>query len=262
MILPVYAQVDLTNGRWRKCTISARLFEQYLGGGKALGARLLTDLTTAGLDPLSPEAVLIVNTGSMNDTGAPSSSRFNMTFKNVLTGGIASSNCGGPFGMLLKKAGFDGLILCGKAPELSMVVVEDGKIRIEACPQLQGLDTERTQEELPERYGKLVIGPAGGERGALCLRRQRRAGGRALRRRGRHGQQEPESGHCLRHPGGGEGQSRGLRGPHPQVGQAAEKASHDGRQPAPVRLGGPGEQGQRLRRAAHPQFHPGAVRAL
>ena len=36
MILPVYAQVDLTNGRWRKCTISARLFEQYLGG-KALG---------------------------------------------------------------------------------------------------------------------------------------------------------------------------------------------------------------------------------
>ena len=177
MILPVYAQVDLTNGRWRKCTISARLFEQYLGG-KALGARLLTDLTTAGLDPLSPEAVLIVNTGPMNDTGAPSSSRFNMTFKNVLTGGIASSNCGGPFGMLLKKAGFDGLILCGKAPELSMVVVEDGKIRIEACPQLQGLDTERTQEELPERYGKLVIGAAGenGVRFACAARAERVAG--------------------------------------------------------------------------------------
>lgn len=177
MILPVYAQVDLTNGRWRKCTISARLFEQYLGG-KALGARLLTDLTTAGLDPLSPEAVLIVNTGPMNDTGAPSSSRFNMTFKNVLTGGIASSNCGGPFGMLLKKAGFDGLILCGKAPELSMVVVEDGKIRIEACPQLQGLDTERTQEELPERYGKLVIGPAGenGVRFACAASGERVAG--------------------------------------------------------------------------------------
>ena len=177
MILPVYAQVDLTNGRWRKCTISARLFEQYLGG-KALGARLLTDLTPAGLDPLSPEAVLIVNTGPMNDTGAPSSSRFNMTFKNVLTGGIASSNCGGPFGMLLKKAGFDGLILCGKAPELSMVVVEDGKIRIEACPQLQGLDTERTQEELPERYGKLVIGPAGenGVRFACAASGERVAG--------------------------------------------------------------------------------------
>lgn len=177
MILPVYAQVDLTNGRWRKCTISAKLFEQYLGG-KALGARLLTDLTPAGLDPLSPEAMLIVNTGPMNDTGAPSSSRFNMTFKNVLTGGIASSNCGGPFGMLLKKAGFDGLILCGKAPQLSMVVVEDGKIRIEPCPQLQGLDTERTQEELPERYGKLVIGPAGenGVRFACAASGERVAG--------------------------------------------------------------------------------------
>lgn len=177
MILPVYAQVDLTRGRWRRCTISARLFEQYLGG-KALGARLLTDLTPAGLDPLSPEAVLIVNTGPMNDTGAPSSSRFNMTFKNVLTGGIASSNCGGPFGMLLKKAGFDGLILCGKAPELSMVVVEDGRIRIEACPQLRGLDTERTQEELPERYGKLVIGPAGesGVRFACAASGERVAG--------------------------------------------------------------------------------------
>ena len=74
-------------------------------------ARLLLDLTPPGLDALSPEAVIIINTGPLNGTGAPSSSRFNLSFKNVMTGGIASSNCGGQFGVMLKRAGFDGLII-------------------------------------------------------------------------------------------------------------------------------------------------------
>lgn len=160
MILPVYAKINLETGKWEKYPISQELFSKYLGG-KSLGARLLTDLTKPGLDCFDPEAVLIVNTGPMNGTGAPSSGRFNMTFKNVLTGGIASSNCGGTFGMLLKKAGFDGLIITGKAAELSKIIIEDGEIRIEKCPELAGLNTEEVQEKLPKRYGKLVIGPAG-----------------------------------------------------------------------------------------------------
>lgn len=160
MILPVYARIDMTTGKWSKYHISEEIFEKYLGG-KAMAARLLTDLTEPGLDCFASEAALIVNTGPMNGTGAPSSGRFNMTFKNVLTGGIGSSNCGGTFGMFLKKAGFDGLIITGKADKLSKIVIEDGNIRIESCPELAGLNTEETQEKLPKRYGKLVIGPAG-----------------------------------------------------------------------------------------------------
>lgn len=160
MILPVYAKIDLTKKQWSYYYISEELFSKYLGG-KSLGARLLTDLTEPGIDPLAPEAMLIVNTGPMNGTGAPSSGRFNITFKNVMTGGIASSNSGGTFGMFLKKAGFDGVIITGKADELTTVIIEDGNIRFEACPELHDLDTEETQEKLPKRYGKLVIGPAG-----------------------------------------------------------------------------------------------------
>mgnify|MGYP000724311362 CR=1 FL=1 len=70
------------------------MFRYYIGG-KTLAAKLLYDLTPAGIDPLSEEAMIIINTGPANGTGAPSSSRFNMTFKNVMTGGIASSTAAG-----------------------------------------------------------------------------------------------------------------------------------------------------------------------
>lgn len=160
MTLPNYAVLNLSDGTVADYPVSRELFRQYLGG-KTLGARLLTDLTPVGLDPFSPESVVIINTGPMNGTGAPSSSRFNMTFKNALTGGIASSNCGGQFGVMLKRAGFDGIILKGCASEPTMVVIEDGRISMKPCPELWGQDAEETQEHLPKGYGKLVIGPAG-----------------------------------------------------------------------------------------------------
>jgi aldehyde:ferredoxin oxidoreductase len=84
-----------------------------------------------------------------------------MSFKNVLTGGIASSNCGGIFGVMLKRAGYDGLIITGKAPKHSRIEIADGKISIFDAEELWGLNTEEVQEKLPSHYGKLVIGPAG-----------------------------------------------------------------------------------------------------
>lgn len=160
MKLPIYVVLNLSDGSVQPYPISQQLFESCLGG-KTMGARLLTDITPAGLDPFFPESVIIINTGPMNGTGAPSSSRFNMTFKNALTGGIASSNCGGQFGVMLKRAGFDGIILTGCASEPVTIVLEDGNVTLKPCPELWGLDAEEVQEKLPHGYGKLVIGPAG-----------------------------------------------------------------------------------------------------
>ena len=162
---PVYAKVDLTTGRWERYEVPREYFKKYVGG-KCLAARLLLDLTEPGLDPLDERAAIIINTGPLNGTGAPSSSRFNLSFKNVLTGGIASSNCGGQFGVMLKRAGFDGLIITGRAKEPSVLEALDGEIHIRPAPELWGLDAEKTQECFPEWYGKLVIGPAG-ENGVL-----------------------------------------------------------------------------------------------
>ena len=160
MNLPIYAKVDLTAGRWEPFEIPRDYFKKYVGG-KCLAARLLLDLTEPGLGP-----VIIINTGPLNGTGAPSSSRFNLSFKNVMTGGIASSNCGGQFGVMLKRAGFDGLIITGRAAEPSVLEILDGEVHIRPAPELWGLDAEKTQERFPEWYGKLVIGPAG-ENGVL-----------------------------------------------------------------------------------------------
>lgn len=157
---PVYALVNLDNGQVEKLAIKDEYFKKYIGG-KCLAARLLLDYTRPGLDPLSPEALIIINTGPMNGSGAPSSSRFNMSFKNVLTGGIASSNCGGNFGIMLKRAGFDGLMITGRAAVPSVLEVLDGEIRLKPAAELWGFDTEETQARLPAHYGKLVIGPAG-----------------------------------------------------------------------------------------------------
>ncbi len=160
MACPLYAKIDLTTGKVSDFPISHEYFSKYIGG-KCLGARLILDLTRPGLDPLDPEAVFIVNTGPLNGTGSPSSSRFNMTFKNVLTGGIASSNCGGQFGVMMKKAGYDGLIITGRAASPVLIDITDGEITIQDASSLWGLDAEETQEKLPGMYGKLVIGQAG-----------------------------------------------------------------------------------------------------
>lgn len=157
---PKYIKVDLTTGTTQVYEIPDDITKKYIGG-KILAAHLLYTMTEAGIDPLSEESMVIINTGPLNGTGAPCSSRFNMTFKNVLTGGIATSNCGGTFGLMLKRAGYDGLIITGKAEGPSMIEILDGNVTIKDASHLWGMDTEETQENLPKHYGKFVIGPAG-----------------------------------------------------------------------------------------------------
>jgi len=160
LILPCYAKIDLAAEKTETIQISEDYYRKFIGS-KALAARLLLDLMPQGLDPLDPAAVLIINTSPLNGTGASSSSRFNMTFKNVLTGGIASSNCGGTFGFMLKRSGYDGLIITGRAQKPSRIEILDGEISILSADDLWGLDTETAQDKLPAFHGKLVIGPAG-----------------------------------------------------------------------------------------------------
>jgi len=160
MTLPVYARIDLDTGKVEPFVISEDHYRKYIGG-KTLAARLLLDVMPRGTGALDPAAVIIINTGPLNGTGAPSSSRFNVTFKNVLTGGIASSNCGGTFGFMMKRAGFDGLVISGRAKGPSRIEIVDGLVAILPAEELWGLDTEAAQEKLPAFHGKLVIGPAG-----------------------------------------------------------------------------------------------------
>ena len=158
--LPRYVHVNLSTSEVQALAISEEYFRLYVGG-KALAARLLYDLLPAGTHPLAPEAVAIVNTGPLNGTGAPSSSRFNMSFKNVLTGGIASTNCGGSFGFTLRKAGYDGIVITGAAAEPVYIEIIDGAITIKDARDLWGLGIEEARKSFGKGFASFLIGPSG-----------------------------------------------------------------------------------------------------
>lgn len=164
LVLPRYALVDLSTGEVQPLLISEEYYRLYVGG-KALAARLLLDLAIPGVDALSPEAICVINTGPLNGTGAPSTSRFNMSFKNVLSGGIASTNCGGPFGFSLRKAGYEGIVVRGAASSPTFIEINEGEISLRDASDYWGLEIAQTQEALRENLGKgyesFIIGPAG-----------------------------------------------------------------------------------------------------
>ena len=74
---------------------------------------------------------------------------------------LIASNCGGTFGFMMKRAGYDGIIIKGRASSPSRIEIVDGRVSILSAGDLWGLDTEKTQEKLPLHHGKFVIGPAG-----------------------------------------------------------------------------------------------------
>lgn len=156
-------KIDLTTREVSEYPISDEQRELYLGG-KVLAARILADLITGPLDPFGPENVIVVTTGPLTGTGAPMASRFNVSSISPLTGLLASSNCGGSFGLHLKKAGCDGLVITGRADAPVWVEIAEDGVRFHDASDLWGMTTGETQAALPPRTGKLVIGPAGENR--------------------------------------------------------------------------------------------------
>jgi aldehyde:ferredoxin oxidoreductase len=172
-----FLDIDLSTGTVRPYEVSDEMREQYLGS-KGLATRILYDTLPQGTDPLGPDNVLIADTGPLVGSGAPCTSRFNITTKSPLTGGVLSCNCGGNFGMSLKRAGLDGILVRGKASKPTWIHIEDGEVELRDASDLWGLDTEEVQEKLPKGTGKMVIGPAG-ENGVVyaCIMSQERAAG-------------------------------------------------------------------------------------
>jgi len=152
--------INLTNRQIKEYPWSDRNRELYLGG-KIMAAKILYDNLHAGIGPLSPENMLVITTGPLTGTGSPCSSRFNISTLSPLTGFIAPSNCGGNFGMALKKAGYDALIITGKSDHKTWVEIVDDEIRFHEAEDLWGKTTGEVQSLLGGKSGKIVIGPAG-----------------------------------------------------------------------------------------------------
>ncbi|MDO8915112.1 MAG: aldehyde ferredoxin oxidoreductase family protein [Coriobacteriia bacterium] len=153
-------------------------------GGKVMAARILLDTLSADADPFGPDNAVVVSTGPLTGSGAPSTARFNVSALSPLTGTVGSSNCGGPFGTYLKKAGVDALVITGAADApVWLEIGEGGVVTFHDAADTWGLTTTAAQEALVAATGAraaaLVIGPAGENRVRYaCLLSGDRAAGR------------------------------------------------------------------------------------
>ncbi len=153
-------KIDLTAKTWEEYPLYDKDREMFVGG-KILAARIIYDFIKSPIDPISPENVLVVTSCPLNGTGCPSSSRFNVSAISPLTGILTSSNCGGNFGLSLKRAGYDAVIFTGKSESLTWVEITDTDVRFNDASHLKGMLTGETQQAIGGKSGKLVIGPAG-----------------------------------------------------------------------------------------------------
>jgi len=133
-------------------------------GGRGLGARLLWDEVGPGVDPLAPENVLIFTAGPLTATGYQTSNRFSVSTKSPLTGTVLDANSGGYWGMQMKKAGYDVVIVRGKAESPVYVEIKPDGAIVHPAQHLWGQLVSATSRALGQdknRRNVLCIGPAG-----------------------------------------------------------------------------------------------------
>ena len=166
------AYINLSTGEVRIEETPEALIRGFLGGRGLNMVYLTRLLREAGgaseVDPFGPQNPLIFGSGIITGTVAPNAARFNVSAKSPETLGLGDANCGGFFAPAMRRAGFDRLIIVGKAKEPSYLLLEDGNIRLLPADSLWGLNAYATQEDIKSRHGagtvSAVIGPAGENR--------------------------------------------------------------------------------------------------
>jgi aldehyde:ferredoxin oxidoreductase len=132
--------------------IPQRLIEMYLGG-RGIDMYLLHNLLAPGMDPLDPENVFLVSAGLLTGAPVPSAHRLHVGGKSPLTGYAGSFSIGGFFGPELRFAGFDHLVIRGKAEIPVYLWVHNGEIEIRDASPIWGKDTLDTTLLLREDLG-------------------------------------------------------------------------------------------------------------
>lgn len=168
MIYGNYGKLLRVNLREKKFCIeeiSAKVLQNTIGG-KGLGTYLLLKEIDPQVDPLSPGNKVIFTTGPVCDTPVAASSRYAVFAKSPLTGIYAESYAGGHLAPMLKRTGFDAIILESASPTPLYLHINQGGVTFREAEHLWGLESYATEDRLKEEIGipdaqALVIGPAG-----------------------------------------------------------------------------------------------------
>ncbi len=177
--------VDLTTAEMHVEEPPEAFYRRYIGGRGFILHYLLNE-TQPKIDPLSPENLLVFAAGLLTSTVLPGTGRHAVGAKSPLTGALASSESGGWWGSELKRAGFDGLVIRGKAEQPVYLWIHNGEVEIRPASHLWGKTTGETHDLLCQELGDdkirvAQIGPAGENlvRFACVINDTNRAAGRS-----------------------------------------------------------------------------------
>lgn len=163
--------VDLTTGKTRTEPLDMDMAKDFIGGW-GIGERLLCDMLKPGTDPLSPDNPIIIGAGPLVGTLAPSSNKIQMVTKSATPANKKSSYYIGPasggsnrFGIMMKNAGYDQLVITGKAGKPVYLSINDGDVEICDASDMWGKDDPfTTTDKLTRRHkncGVIAIGRGG-----------------------------------------------------------------------------------------------------
>jgi len=178
-----FLQVNLNKGKAVANHYEANLAKNFLGG-RGFAVKILWDNLKSGIDPLSPENVLVFATGPLTGLSLPSSGKLIMASKSPLTGGYGDGNIGTLAAVQMRKAGYDAVIIEGKANKPIVLLIRDATAEFLDAKDLWGLNSFETEKKLRELYGRtagiLCIGQGGENlvKFANIVCQEGRAGGR------------------------------------------------------------------------------------
>ncbi len=158
-------RVDLTNRKVETETRDDAFYRTYVGGRGMVGYYLLSELAR-GVEPLSPENVLVFAAGPLTGAAVSGQGRNGAGAKSPLTGGFGNAEGGGYWGAELKRAGLDGIIVTGRADRPIYLWIHDGRAEFRDATHLWGKTSGQTEDALRAELGDrairtALIGPAG-----------------------------------------------------------------------------------------------------
>lgn len=178
-------EVDLGTGAVRERAPAPSLYRDFLGGS-GLAARLLWDELDPDLDPLDPRSPVMLFNGLLAGLPVPAACKVSLCGRSPLTGIWNEATAGGQWAPRLRATGYDGVVMRGRAPGASYLLVEGRRAQVLDAAELWGLDTFAAWEILAARHGPrcavACIGPAGERQvllaGVMVDGRSARAAGR------------------------------------------------------------------------------------
>jgi len=157
-------RIDLTNEQVTRQPLDRLVAKNFIGG-RGFNSLTLFKEIKPGIDPLSPENVLCLAPGPLTGTPLGLTSRIEVSTLSPCSGILGDGNAGGTFATFLKLAGYDQIVITGRARNPMYLRIEDGNIELKDASDLWGKTTWETTDILHKRYGERIgvacIGQAG-----------------------------------------------------------------------------------------------------